>query len=182
MRGSLKRLEIGGVLGMGELLQIMSLLETAGKAKQYGQRDSDEEARDSLDESFDFLEPVTSLAREIRRCILADDAMADDASSALMQVRRAMRQMDDKVHSTLNSMVNGSARTYLQDAVVTMRDGRYCLPVKAEHRSQVPGMVHDQSSTGATLFVEPMAVIRLNNEYKELQIKEQREIEKCSPS
>ena len=163
---------------MGELLQIMSLLETAGKAKQYGQRDSDEEARDSLDESFEFLEPVTSLAREIRRCILADDAMADDASSALMQVRRAMRQMDDKVHSTLNSMVNGSARTYLQDAVVTMRDGRYCLPVKAEHRSQVPGMVHDQSSTGATLFVEPMAVIRLNNEYKELQIKEQREIEK----
>lgn len=178
VRGSLKRLEIGGVLGMGELLQIMSLLETAGKAKQYGQRDSDEEARDSLDESFDFLEPVTSLAREIRRCILADDAMADDASSALMQVRRAMQQMDDKVHSTLNSMVNGSARTYLQDAVVTMRDGRYCLPVKAEHRSQVPGMVHDQSSTGATLFVEPMAVIRLNNEYKELQIKEQREIEK----
>lgn len=178
VRGSLKRLEIGGVLGMGELLQIMSLLETAGKAKQYGQRDSDEEARDSLDESFEFLEPVTSLAREIRRCILADDAMADDASSALMQVRRAMRQMDDKVHSTLNSMVNGSARTYLQDAVVTMRDGRYCLPVKAEHRSQVPGMVHDQSSTGATLFVEPMAVIRLNNEYKELQIKEQREIEK----
>ncbi len=178
VRGSLKRLEIGGVLGMGELLQIMSLLETAGKAKQYGQRDSDEEARDSLDESFEFLEPVTSLAREIRRCILADDAMADDASSALMQVRRAMRQMDDKVHSTLNSMVNGPARTYLQDAVVTMRDGRYCLPVKAEHRSQVPGMVHDQSSTGATLFVEPMAVIRLNNEYKELQIKEQREIEK----
>ncbi len=178
VRGSLKRLEIGGVLGMGELLQIMSLLETAGKAKQYGQRDSDEETRDSLDESFEFLEPVTSLSREIRRCILADDAMADDASSALMQVRRAMRQMDDKVHSTLNSMVNGSARTYLQDAVVTMRDGRYCLPVKAEHRSQVPGMVHDQSSTGATLFVEPMAVIRLNNEYKELQIKEQREIEK----
>ena len=178
VRGSLKRLEIGGVLGMGELLQIMSLLETAKKAKQYGQRDSDEETRDSLDESFEFLEPVTSLSREIGRCILADDAMADDASSALMQVRRAMRQMDDKVHSTLNSMVNGSARTYLQDAVVTMRDGRYCLPVKAEHRSQVPGMVHDQSSTGATLFVEPMAVIRLNNEYKELQIKEQREIEK----
>lgn len=178
VRGSLKRLEIGGVLGMGELLQIMSLLETAGKAKQYGQRDPEEDTRDSLDEAFELLEPVTPLAREIRRCILADDAMADDASSALMQVRRAMRQMDDKVHNTLNSMVNGSARTYLQDAVVTMRDGRYCLPVKAEHRSQVPGMVHDQSSTGATLFVEPMAVIRLNNEYKELQIKEQREMEK----
>lgn len=178
IRGSVKRLEIGGVLGMGELLQIMSLLETAGKIKQYGQRETDDTAKDSLEESFQLLEPVVPLAREIRRCILADDAMADDASGALLQIRRAMRQMDDKVHSTLNSMVNGSARTYLQDAVVTMRDGRYCLPVKAEYRGQVPGMIHDQSSTGATLFVEPMAVIRLNNEYKELQIKEQREIEK----
>ncbi len=178
IRGSVKRLEIGGVLGMGELLQIMSLLEPAGKIKQYGQRETDDTAKDSLEESFQLLEPVVPLAREIRRCILADDAMADDASGALLQIRRAMRQMDDKVHSTLNSMVNGSARTYLQDAVVTMRDGRYCLPVKAEYRGQVPGMIHDQSSTGATLFVEPMAVIRLNNEYKELQIKEQREIEK----
>lgn len=178
IRGSVKRLEIGGVLGMGELLQIMSLLETAGKAKQYGQREPEETERDSLDESFELLEPVASLAQEIRRCILAEDAMADDASSALREVRRAMRQMDDKVHSTLNSMVNGSVRTYLQDAVITMRDGRYCLPVKAEYRNQVPGMIHDQSSTGATLFVEPMAVIKLNNEYKELQIREQREIEK----
>ncbi len=178
IRGSVKRLEIGGILGMGELLQIMSLLETAGKVKQYGQRDSDDEARDSLDESFGLLEPVTSLANEIRRCILADDAMADDASSALLQVRRSMRQMNDKVHSTLNSMVNGSVRTYLQDPVITMRDGRYCLPVKSEYRGQVPGMIHDQSSTGSTLFIEPMAVVKLNNDYKELQIKEQREIEK----
>ena len=178
IRGSAKRLEIGGVLGMGELLQIMSLLETAGKVKQYGQRDSEEAAGDSLDESFDLLEPVVSLAGEIRRCILADDAMADDASSALLQVRRSMRQMNDKVHSTLNSMVNGSVRTYLQDPVVTMRDGRYCLPVKSEYRGQVPGMIHDQSSTGSTLFIEPMAVIKLNNDYKELQIREQQEIEK----
>lgn len=178
IRGSAKRLEIGGVLGMGELLQIMSLLETAGKVKQYGQRDSEEAAGDSLDESFDLLEPVVSLAGEIRRCILADDAMADDASSALFQVRRSMRQMNDKVHSTLNSMVNGSVRTYLQDPVVTMRDGRYCLPVKSEYRGQVPGMIHDQSSTGSTLFIEPMAVIKLNNDYKELQIREQQEIEK----
>lgn len=178
IRGSVKRLQIGGVLGMGELLQIMSLLETAGKVKQYGTREENEESRDSLDESFGLLEPVTALAHEIRRCILADDAMADDASSALREVRRAMRQMDDRVHSTLNSMVNGSARTWLQDAVITMRDGRYCLPVKAEYRNQVPGMVHDQSATGATLFVEPMAVIRLNNEYKELEIREQREVEK----
>ena len=178
IRGSVKRLQIGGVLGMGELLQTMSLLETAGKVRQYGTREEDEGSGDSLDEFFRLLEPVTALAHEIRRCILAEDAMADDASSALREIRRSMRQMDDRVHSTLNSMVNGSARTWLQDAVITMRDGRYCLPVKAEYRNQVPGMVHDQSATGATLFIEPMAVIRLNNEYKELQIREQREIEK----
>ena len=178
IRGSVKRLQIGGVLGMGELLQIMSLLETAGKVRQYGTREEEEGSGDSLDESFRLLEPVTALAHEIRRCILAEDAMADDASSTLREIRRSMRQMDDRVHSTLNSMVNGSARTWLQDAVITMRDGRYCLPVKAEYRNQVPGMVHDQSATGATLFIEPMAVIRLNNEYKELQIREQREIEK----
>lgn len=178
IRGSVKRLEIGGVLGMGELLQIMSLLETAGKVKQYGQRDSDEETRDSLDESFELLEPVSALANEIRRCILSEEEMADDASSALFQIRRSMRQMNDKVHSTLNSMVNGSVRTYLQDPVVTMRDGRYCLPVKAEYRSQVPGMIHDQSATGSTLFIEPMAVVKLNNDFKELLLKEQQEIEK----
>ena len=178
IRGSLKRLEIGGILGMGELLQIMSLLETAGKIRQYGQREADDTSRDSLDESFEFLDPVPTLASEIRHCILADDEMADDASSALLQIRRSMRQMNDKVHNTLNSMVNGSARSYLQDPVVTMRDGRYCLPVKAEHRSQVPGMIHDQSSTGSTLFIEPMAVIKLNNDFKELLMKEQQEIEK----
>ena len=178
IRGSLKRLEIGGILGMGELLQIMSLLETAGKIRQYGQREADDTSRDSLDESFEFLDPVPTLASEIRRCILADDEMADDASSALLQIRRSMRQMNDKVHNTLNSMVNGSARSYLQDPVVTMRDGRYCLPVKAEHKSQVPGMIHDQSSTGSTLFIEPMAVIKLNNDFKELLMKEQQEIEK----
>ena len=178
IRGSLKRLEIGGILGMGELLQIMSLLETAGKIRQYGQREADDTSRDSLDESFEFLDPVPTLASEIRRCILADDEMADDASSALLQIRRSMRQMNDKVHNTLNSMVNGSARSYLQDPVVTMRDGRYCLPVKAEHRSQVPGMIHDQSSSGSTLFIEPMAVIKLNNDFKELLMKEQQEIEK----
>ena len=178
IRGSLKRLEIGGILGMGELLQIMSLLETAGKIRQYGQREADDTSRDSLDEPFEFLDPVPTLASEIRRCILADDEMADDASSALLQIRRSMRQMNDKVHNTLNSMVNGSARSYLQDPVVTMRDGRYCLPVRAEHRSQVPGMIHDQSSTGSTLFIEPMAVIKLNNDFKELLMKEQQEIEK----
>ena len=178
IRGSIKRLQIGGILGMGELRQIMSLLETADKVKQYGAHENVDVKTDSLDESFDFLDPVPSLAKEIRRCILADDEMADDASPALFSIRRSMRQMNDKVHSTLTSMVNGAMRTYLQDAVITMRDGRYCLPVKAEHRSQVPGMIHDQSATGSTLFIEPMAVVKLNNEFKELLLKEQQEMEK----
>ena len=178
IRGSIKRLQIGGILGMGELRQIMSLLETADKVKQYGAHENVDEKTDSLDESFDFLDPVPALAKEIRRCILADDEMADDASPTLFSIRRSMRQMNDKVHSTLTSMVNGAMRTYLQDAVITMRDGRYCLPVKAEHRSQVPGMIHDQSATGSTLFIEPMAVVKLNNEFKELLLKEQQEMEK----
>ena len=178
IRGSIKRLQIGGILGMGELRQIMSLLETADKVKQYGAHENVDEKTDSLDESFDFLDPVPALAKEIRRYILADDEMADDASPALFSIRRSMRQMNDKVHSTLTSMVNGAMRTYLQDAVITMRDGRYCLPVKAEHRSQVPGMIHDQSATGSTLFIEPMAVVKLNNEFKELLLKEQQEMEK----
>ena len=178
IRGSIKRLQIGGILGMGELRQIMSLLETADKVKQYGAHENVDEKTDSLDESFDFLDPIPALAKEIRRCILADDEMADDASPALFSIRRSMRQMNDKVHSTLTSMVNGAMRTYLQDAVITMRDGRYCLPVKAEHRSQVPGMIHDQSATGSTLFIEPMAVVKLNNEFKELLLKEQQEMEK----
>ena len=178
IRGSIKRLEIGGILGMGELRQIMSLLETAGQVQKYGAHERDDEKADSLDESFEFLDPVSSLCSEIRRCILADDEMADDASSALFSIRRSMRQMNDKVHNTLNAMVNGAVRTYLQDAVITMRDGRYCLPVKAEHRSQVPGMIHDQSATGSTLFIEPMAVVKLNNDFKELLLKEQQEIEK----
>ena len=178
IRGSIKRLEIGGILGMGELRQIMSLLETAGQVQKYGAHEREDEKADSLDESFEFLDPVPSLCSEIRRCILADDEMADDASSALFSIRRSMRQMNDKVHNTLNAMVNGPVRTYLQDAVITMRDGRYCLPVKAEHRSQVPGMIHDQSATGSTLFIEPMAVVKLNNDFKELLLKEQQEIEK----
>ena len=178
IRGSIKRLEIGGILGMGELRQIMSLLETAGQVQKYGAHEREDEKADSLDESFEFLDPVPSLCSEIRRCILADDEMADDASSALFSIRRSMRQMNDKVHNTLNAMVNGAVRTYLQDAVITMRDGRYCLPVKAEHRSQVPGMIHDQSVTGSTLFIEPMAVVKLNNDFKELLLKEQQEIEK----
>ena len=175
---SLKRLEIGGSLNAPELLRICGLVETAGRVKQYARgEERDENLKDSLDEYFEALEPCFPLSSEIRRCILAEDEIADDASGNLKSIRRQMKQLNDKVHSTLSSLLNGSARNYLQDAVITMRNGRYCLPVKAEYRGQVPGMIHDQSSTGSTLFVEPMSVVKINNDLKELELKEQEEIE-----
>lgn len=174
---SLKRLEIAGSLGTSELLRICKLLECAGRAKSYGRSDNTDEIPDCLDIYFSRLEPVTPLSAEIRRCILEDDEISDDASSNLKHIRRSIAQMNDRVHSTLTGLVNGSLRTYLQDSIITMRGDRYCIPVKAEYRSQVPGMIHDQSSTGSTLFIEPMSVVKLNNDLKELYAKEQEEIQ-----
>lgn len=174
---SLKSLEVGSVLSITELLRIASFLENVNRIKAYGRRDRDDIPGDSLDVYFDSLEPLTPLASEINRCILSEEEIADDASPALKRIRRSMAITNDRIHSQLNSMINGSLRTYLQDAVVTMRDNRYCIPVKSEYKGQVPGMVHDQSSTGSTFFIEPAAVVNLNNELKELAIKEQEEIE-----
>lgn len=174
---SLKRLEIGAALGSGELLRICKLLETAGRAKAYGRHENNDDSSDCLDPLFDQLEPLTLLTTEIRRCILEEDEISDDASSTLKQIRRSMNLINDKVHSTLSSLVNGSLRTYLQDPIITMRGDRYCIPVKAEYRSQVAGLIHDQSATGSTLFIEPMAVVKLNNDLKELYAKEQEEIQ-----
>ena len=175
---SIRRLEIGGVLGSGELLRICKLLETAGRARAYGRHDNADEMEDCLDGYFEQLNPVTILVNEIRRCIIDEDEISDDASPGLKHVRRAMNQINDKVHATLSNMVNGSLRTYLQDPIITMRGDRYCIPVKAEYRSQVSGMIHDQSATGSTLFIEPMAVVKLNNDLKELYGQEQEEIQK----
>lgn len=203
IRDSLKRLEIGGSLSAMELLRICSLLEAAKRAKAFarasagradrtnsssdtgaaaslgGGPDAESgELQDSLTDFFAQIEPLTKLSDEIRRCILSEDEIADDASSTLRSIRRSMRGMNDKIRAQMNSMINNTTtRSYLQDTVITMRDGRYCLPVKAEAKSQVPGMIHDQSSTGSTLFIEPMAVVNLNNEYKELLLREQDEIE-----
>lgn len=177
VRGSLKRLEIGSTLGIGELLAIRSLLENASRAKAYSRRETENEHTDSLDNMFELIEPLSPLAAEIGRCILSEDEISDDASTGLRQVRRSMKLTNDKIHTQLSSFVSGNSRTYLQDAVVTMRNGRYCIPVKAEYKSQVPGMIHDQSSTGSTIFVEPMTIVRLNNEMRELEIQEQKEIE-----
>lgn len=174
---SLKRLEVGATLGSGELLRICKLLEAARRAKAYGRHDNNEEEEDCLDPFFQQLEPLTTLSTEIRRCILEEDEISDDASGTLKSIRRSINQMNGKVHSTLTGMVNGSLRTYLQDPIITMRGDRYCIPVKAEYRSQVSGLIHDQSSTGSTLFIEPMAVVKLNNDLKELYAKEQEEIQ-----
>lgn len=195
--GSLKRLEIGSSLSIPELLSVSSVLTAASRAKAYGRRETEEApvftprfpgqkpprqtegteyVPDSLDPLFQSIEPLTPLNNEIKRCILSEDEIADEASPGLSRVRRSIKTAADRIHTQLNSILN-SHRTYLQDAVITMRNGRYCLPVKAEHKSQVSGMVHDQSATGSTLFIEPMAIVKLNNEIRELEIQEQKEIE-----
>ena len=174
---SMKRLEIGGALGSIELLRICRLLQTSARVKAYGRHDTQDELADCLDAYFDMLEPLTLLSTEIDRCIISEDEISDDASSNLRNIRRNINLINDKVHATLTTLVNGSLRTYLQDAIITMRGDRYCVPVKAEYRSQVHGMIHDQSSTGSTLFIEPMAIVKLNNDLKELYAKEQEEIQ-----
>ena len=177
VEASMKRLEVGAALSAPELLRICKLLEVANRAKSYGRHDTVDELADCLDVYFDQISPLTPLSTEIRRCILSEEEISDDASSTLKHIRKSIEALNDKVHSTLNSLVNGSLRNYLQDPIITMRGDRYCIPVKAEYRSQVNGMIHDQSSTGSTLFIEPMAIVKLNNDLKELYGKEQEEIQ-----
>lgn len=174
---SLKSLEIGATLTAAELLSYSRFLTNVARVKSWGAKEREEEESDSLEDFFSLLEPMTQVAREIDRCILNDDGdIADDASPKLKSIRKAMQQTGEKIHSELTSMVNGSLRTYLQDAVVTMRNGRYCIPVKSEYKSQVSGMVHDQSSSGSTFFIEPQKVVELNNKIRELELDEQKEI------
>ena len=177
IRGSLNRLEIGSSLGIMEILSVCALLENTSRVKAYSRGARSDLPSDSLDSMFEQLAPLTPLSSEIRRCILSEDEISDDASPALRQVRRNMKVTNDRIHTQLSGLVNGNARTYLQDSVITMRNGRYCIPVKAEYKGQVPGMIHDQSSTGSTLFIEPMAVVKLNNNMRELELQEQKEIE-----
>lgn len=170
---SVKRLEIGSSLNTVELLHISSLLTAAAMVKNYY-----EDTTDSLTGYFHALEPLTPLNTEIKRCILSEDEISDDASANLRSIRRQKVLAAERIHTELNKMLNSSSvRNCLQDFVITSRSGRYCLPVKAEYKSQVPGMVHDQSATGSTLFIEPAAVVKLNNDIRELELKEQAEIE-----
>lgn len=180
IRPSLMRLKVGSSLGAVELLRISSVLDATLRIKAYGGctgKDEDDIIEDSLTEYFGGLEPLTQLSNEIKRCIISEEEIADDASPALKSIRRSIRITNDKVHSDLSSILN-SSKNVLQDNIITMRNGRYCLPVRAEYKNQFQGMIHDQSSTGSTLFIEPMSVVRLNNELRELAIKEKEEIEK----
>ena len=179
---SLKSLGIGSTLSVSELLKIAAFLENVSRIKTYGKKEKDSDKEDILSPYFEELVSLSQVSGEIRRCILSEEEIADDASVTLKQIRRSISSTNDKIHHQLNSMVNGSVRTYLQEAVITMRNNRYCLPVKAEYKSQVPGMIHDQSSTGSTLFIEPSSVVNLNNELKELALKEKEEIENIMTS
>ncbi len=174
---SIRSLEVGSTLSVSELLKLAAMLDNVNRIKTYGKKDRDDAPKDSLDDYFEQLTPLTQLANEINRCILSEEEIADDASPKLKSIRRSKISANEKIHAQLNSMLNGSYRTYLQDAVITMRNNRYCIPVKAEYKSQVNGMVHDQSSTGSTFFIEPAAVVNLNNQLKELDLQEQEEIE-----
>ena len=176
--GALKALKIGSSLDILTLLRIAAFLDNVNRVKSYGRTQREDEAQDSLSESFSMLEPLTFVSQEIRRCIVSEDEIASDASPALKHIRRSIMLTNDRIHEQLNRLLNGSMRTYLQDAVVTMRGDRYCVPVRAEYKSQISGIVHDQSSSGSTLFIEPTAVVELNNKLKEFFLQENAEIEK----
>lgn len=182
---AMKRVSVGAALSIPELLDVAKLLKVAERARQYGEQVQDKDdsgvnvRKDSLTSYFESLMPLEHLAREINRCILSEEEIADDASAALKDIRRNMKVTNTRVYEVLNGIVSKQTnQAMLQDALVTMRNGRYCIPVKAEYKGQFPGMVHDQSATGSTFFIEPMAVVELNNELKELSAKEVMEIEK----
>lgn len=176
IKAAISRLDKGSTLSAAELLTVARLLDNTQRVKSYGKRDDDIE-RDSLDDFFEVLAPLSDIAREINRCILDENEISDDASSNLRSIRRQKKVVNDKIHTQLSKMVADTYRTYLQDSVVTMRDGRYCIPVKAEYKSSVPGMIHDQSASASTFFIEPAAIVNLNNDLKQLDIEEEKEIQ-----
>ena len=177
IKQSIMRLKKGSALKASELLDVFDLLDTCSRVKSYLKKEHPDDEEDSLYMYYDILSPITSVSSEIRRCIISEDEIADDASSELKSIRRHIKSTNDKIHSELTRMVNTTYRTYLQDAVITMRDGRYCIPVKSEYKSNVPGMIHDQSGSQSTFFIEPAAVVNLNNDLKQLSIDEAKEIE-----
>lgn len=183
IRPHLRLLEIDSTLNTKELLDIARLLSITAQAVEYGDTEDDIMAYDSLNSYFGELDSLEFLYQRITQCILSEDEISDDASSALKDIRREIKQTNISIHNKLTSVINSqNNKTMLQDALITVRNGRYCVPVKTEYRNAFPGMIHDQSSSGSTLFIEPMAVVQLNNHLKELDIKEKMEIEKILQS
>ena len=179
IRPQLKRAGMGGTLSIEELMNIGEFLYVCRKAKNYSKNENKAESYEILDGLFMLIELLPKVENEITRCIVSENEIADDASTGLRNVRKEIRVSNDKIRDQLNSIINSSAyRNMLQDFVITIRNDRYCVPVKAEYRSSFPGMIHDQSNTGSTIFIEPMSVVQLNNKIKELQAKEKEEIDK----
>ena len=174
---SVKRLDVGGTLSTSELYAIGTLLDLSERARNYGAHEEAEPDPDALEASFTALSPLPKEKRELKRCILSEELVADAASAELARIRRQMKTADERMHSALQEEINRH-KSYLMDTIVTMRNGSYCLAVKSEYKSKLPGVVHDQSSTGSTVFIEPLVAVRLNNEYRELVIAEQQEITK----
>ena len=174
---SMLRLELGSALGIHELLMVAKLLENAGLVRAYGRKEREDAPDDVLTPSFNALEPLPQATAEIRRCILSEEEISDNASSKLRQIRKNIKSAGERIHTELNKIISTHAKGCLQDYLVTTRDGRYCVPEKSEYKNSVAGIVHDMSSSGSTLFIEPASVVRLNNEIRELEIEEQKEIE-----
>lgn len=172
--GAIKRLDVGGALSAAELLNVARLLKCIRNLKRYTK-----EQTGVLEEYFSELVSAKPIEDEINRAIVSEDEIADAASPALANVRRKMKNAGAKIKDSLDSMVrSGHYQKFLMDNIVTMRNNRYVVPVKAEHRSEVPGIVHDMSASGSTVFIEPSSVVNANNELHELEIKEKAEIEK----
>ncbi len=179
IRDAVRRAQFDAALTMEELLAVAANLETASALREYGKRSGEDEAYPCLDPMFAGLSGLSSLQKEIRRCIASEEEMYDTASQKLHSIRREIRSTQEKVRSHLQGMLHSPLyKTMLQDDVITLRNGRYCVPVKADYKASVQGMIHDQSATGQTVFIEPAAVVQLNNRAAELDLEEKKEIQR----
>ena len=177
VRASLQRADMGGALNTRELLDIAAVLRSARSAKEYGEGEGDR-AKTCIDHLFRSLTANRFLEEKITGAIVGEDEIADAASPELAAIRRHIRATASKVRDILNKLISSNQAKYLQDAIITQRNDRFVVPVKSEHKNDVPGLVHDVSSSGSTFFIEPMGVVKANNELKELQSREEKEIER----
>ena len=175
----IKRVNISGVLNIEELLHIGDFLRVSRRAKDYAKSESKNDSFPVLEPQFNSIETVADLEREIERCIPSPTEVADDASRALREIRRNIKIANDRIKEQLNSIIHSNTyKNMLQEAVITIRNERYCVPIKQEYKNAFAGLIHDQSATGATVFIEPISIVQLNNKIKELHNKEKIEVEK----